>query len=331
MKNFLIGVDGGGSKTRMVLGDLEGRILADVLVGGSNHQQVGKECAERVLREGLAKLLAEADCTKEAVGFAFLGLSGADVSSDFALYHEICGRVFGDVPFQVSNDTWLVLRAGLQSPYGSVAICGTGANAATIGKQNRSAILRQLAYELGAYGGSMDIATEAFHRAFCSNELTGEKTLLETELPGLFGFTSLEQCIGFFYPKKTITVKEMGLVTKLVFELAGREDAVCRALLYSHGQRLAMGLIGTIRQVYAPGGQPKEKHPVVLGGTLFSFEDTPLMQGFQEKLFQEVPLAYFIQEKKPPVLGAYLKALDWMGIIQTENITKRLDAYLHHA
>ncbi len=327
MKNYLIGVDGGGSKTRMILGDSEGRILADVLVGASNHQQVGPAKSECALKEGLDQLLTQMGCLKEDLRFAFLGLSGADVESDFALYNEIGTRVFGNIPFEVSNDTWLVMRAGLNSPIGSIAICGTGANAATCDPNNRSAILRQLVYEIGAYGGSMDIAKKAFHLAFRSNELTGQKTRLESTLPSLFDRPSLENCIDFFYPEKTITGKELSQVTKLVFKLAKDGDSVCHELLFAHGKKLAQGLIGTMRQAFAPDGLPTDKHPVVLGGTLFSFEDTALMQGFKEELFAKVPMAYLVKEKKPPVMGAYLKALDRMGIRQTDEITQRLDDY----
>lgn len=322
---YIIGVDGGGTKTRMVLGDTDGKILADIERGGTNHQHVGEKRCKAELNAGFLKLLALTGLEQSVITAVYLGLSGADIKSDFDLYNRVCGQVFGNVQFEVGNDVWLVMRGGLETQVGSVVVCGTGSNAASTNKEGKSAVLRQLEYELGAYGGSTDIAREAFHFAFRSNEQTGRKTALETEIPLQLGLSTIEECIPLFYPTKTITVSQIGEVTKLVFDLADYGDQVCHDLLVAHGQTLADNLLGTLRQVDALD----DEMPIVLGGTLFSFEETPLMTRFKNTIKISAPNTHFVTGIKPPVMGAYLKALDMLGISQNSRITDKLNTHFH--
>lgn len=322
---YIIGVDGGGTKTRMVLGDTNGNILADIERAGTNHQHVGEKRCKAELNAGFLKLLALTGLEQSVIAAVYLGLSGADIKSDFDLYNHVSEQVFGNISFEVGNDVWLVMRAGLETPIGSVVICGTGSNAASINKDGKAAVLRQLEYELGAFGGSMDIAREAFHRAFRSNEQTGRKSALETEIPLQLNLSTIEECIPLFYPTKTITISQIGEVTKLVFDLADYGDQVCHDILVAHGQVLAENLLGTLRQVEALD----DEMPIVLGGTLLTFDETPLMSSFKNSIKISAPHAYFVKGTKPPVMGAYLKALDMLDIPQTSEITDKLNSYFH--
>ena len=314
MKRCVIGVDGGGTKTRMVLGRVDGTPLADVTESGSNHQHVGRTASGKALTEGFQALLAQAGVSPDELAGVFLALSGADIPADFALYDEICREAFRtlgcpEVPFTVANDVWAVMRAGLREDFGAVLICGTGANAAAKRRDGESFILRQLEYELGAYGGSSDISREAFHAAFRSNEKTGPRTRLEAEIPGRLGFDRIEECIPLFYPQRRISVNQFGEVTKLTFDLARQGDPVCIELLLSHGARLAWNLRGVLAQA----GLENEAVPAVLGGTLLSFEDTPLWEGLVKELAVLCPGVFFVRGQYPPVYGAYLRALETAG------------------
>ena len=57
---LIVGVDGGNSKTDIILADTSGRLLAWVRVGGSNPQGIGLLPAAALLRSGIDAALARA-------------------------------------------------------------------------------------------------------------------------------------------------------------------------------------------------------------------------------------------------------------------------------
>ena len=61
-------------------------------------------------------------------------------------------------------------------------------------------ILRALNYHLGGGGGGGDIAYDALHYAFRSNEKTYKHTALARELPILFGYENADDLLNNLYP-----------------------------------------------------------------------------------------------------------------------------------
>ena len=65
---LIVGVDGGNSKTDIILADTSGRLLAWVRVGGSNPQGIGLLPAAALLRSGIDAALARAKGVVSVVG-----------------------------------------------------------------------------------------------------------------------------------------------------------------------------------------------------------------------------------------------------------------------
>lgn len=116
----------GGTKTRCLIGDLNGNILGDYTLGASNHQTIGKAQAKAIISEVYIKALEKANITHEDIEYVYLGLSGADLPSDFELLNELCDEIFRGASFQIVNDAWISIRSGLKGKWGAVSICGTG-------------------------------------------------------------------------------------------------------------------------------------------------------------------------------------------------------------
>lgn len=155
---YIIGIDGGGTKTHCVIGDKNGNILAEGFGGPANHQVVGIETAgksiEYAIREACNQLedkITYDDILKKTDRI-ILGLAGADQPSDFEKLNRLCKSLFGNVPFTVYNDTWIGLRSGSEENYGVISICGTGAAHAGCDKTGNRLILRNIDYLTGNIG-----------------------------------------------------------------------------------------------------------------------------------------------------------------------------------
>jgi len=73
VKTYL-GIDGGGSKTRFLLIDEEGKVLGAHTDGPAYHLEVGLERLERMLARGIERTLHQGGIAPPEVTFAFLGL-----------------------------------------------------------------------------------------------------------------------------------------------------------------------------------------------------------------------------------------------------------------
>lgn len=317
----IIAFDGGGTKTHIALFDDQGHLLYQNTGLGCNHSSSDGHQFIEVIEKLFLDALKAKGLNQTDIDFIFLGLSGADIESDFIKLNQAGSKIFGDIPFKIVNDAWIIMRSGLKSPFGAVAISGTGTNSAAIGLNGKKAILRSLGFTLGIYGGGLDIAREALHFAFRSEELTYKKTLLETEIPPLLGCSNMNDVVDLFYPVTKISKQDFGKITALVFECAVKGDQVSQEILIKIGKYVGEQTAGVIKQVQIEHLEV----PVVIGGRVFDGISPLLIDSFRKNLQLTCPKAYIIKPKYKPVVGAYLSALDELKIIQDEQIEKNLN------
>ncbi len=318
---YIIAFDGGGTKSHYCIFDLTGKLVYNKIVGGSNHQSLGINHTKTVLSKLFEESLQDLDLFPDQIAFAYLGISGADLESDYVKLNDICEDVFHDIPFKVVNDAWLVLRSGLKTPYGAVAISGTGTNSAAINRQGQRAILRSLGFTLGIYGGGLDIAREGLHYAFRADELTGENTILQQKIPQLLGVGEMNDVVDLFYPTMKIDRIKFGEITKLVFECAESNDKISISILERIGNILGLQTGGVIRQL----NMQTEEVPVVIGGSVFQNESRILVSAFTNCIHKVCPKAEVIKPKYKPVVGAFLFGLDELQLNQSEFVEQNLE------
>lgn len=306
-RKIIAAIDGGGTKTRLVIGDDRGQLLADVTGPGSNHQICGAQGTLAVIGGLFADALQQAGLNNSQISYAVLGLAGADMPEDFEMLRKILQPVFASIDFDVVNDSWIIMRGGLPRSVGAVCICGTGTNAAAENEQGDKAILRSLDYMIGSYGGGGDIAAEALHYAFRADEKTGDPTRLTQELPLLFGVNSLNEIIPWIYPKLSEqAINKMRNISEIVFRLANEGDQVCQDILIDMGRVLGRMTAGVIERT----GQSDQCVSVVMGGRVLTGDSPLIRDALILELHRRVPRAEIIKSWLPPVAGAWLMALD---------------------
>jgi len=317
---YIFAYDGGGTKTRMNVIDLNGHIHFDQTTSGSNIVSSGEDIFVSIIQGLFDQAKRALNIADEDIAFIFLGLSGADLEDDYKRLENACLGIFGHIRFRVVNDAWIVLRSGLKKPYGACCIAGTGTNACAINQEGDHAILRALSYMTGTFGGGLDIARDALHYAFRAEEKTYKDTLLLKEIPKLLKVNDMSDVIPLLYPKRLIDKKTFGDITGVVEKCALKGDEVSIMILKHVAKHIAYQTAGVIKQL----GMENEQVPVVVGGRVFQIKTDIFIQTFEKHLREEVALFKLVIPKFSPVVGAYLMALDELNIQQTNDIESQL-------
>lgn len=320
---YFIGIDGGASKTRGLLANENGEILADHSEIGSNYQVIGTECARQILQNLIYKLIEIAKISLFDVSFVEFALAGADLEDDFKTLQNMVLSFLKETPFEIVNDAWGLQRSGLKQSWGGVSIYGTGSNAGVVNPQGERYILRALTYPLGGGGGGHEMSIEALHYMFRADEQTYLPTLLTQRLPKLLGYDSPSHMIPSLYPSETLSRTQLNLIPPLVFELADEGDPVCLEILERHGRTHGQMICGVIRQ----SSTQNTPIPIVLGGSVYKGSNPTFIHALKEEVLKVAPLATFIQSHYPPVAGALFLAFDTSGIVLNDDHYTCFDAY----
>ncbi|MCW3058428.1 MAG: hypothetical protein JWQ02_249, partial [Capsulimonas sp.] len=125
---YYIGVDGGGTNTRVLIADRAGYVLGSGQSGSANRNHYSPEEARRSLRSALLMAMEGLKIDPSQITM-FLGMSGVSTDQD---RWEISGivREIPEIGVQarvtVDNDTVAGLTGGLAGEPGMALIAGTG-------------------------------------------------------------------------------------------------------------------------------------------------------------------------------------------------------------
>jgi N-acetylglucosamine kinase-like BadF-type ATPase len=179
---FVLGFDGGGTKTDCVLMDESGAILARSQAGPSNPLRVGFGAAITAIRAAARQALAEA-ALPEGVASAALcaGLAGAGPPESAEKLHALLAAEFPESKVQVSTDVALALAAAGEGPV-IVLLAGTGSF--SVGRNTAGETARAGGYgsQIGDEGSAYDIGRRAVLTAMHENDRSGMDSLLGQRL-----------------------------------------------------------------------------------------------------------------------------------------------------
>ena len=174
MPTYVLGVDGGTTKTVALVADERGTVLSAARGGGSNWSGPDVEIPMSVVVATVREALAKAGIAGEAVSMAAFGLAGADWPEDHVARQRYLEGAGIAQRLVVKNDSFVGLRAGTHRPYGIGIVAGTGTNTAIIAPDGRE-------YAFGYYasqGGAGEIAEDALWAVLRAEDGRGKPTRL---------------------------------------------------------------------------------------------------------------------------------------------------------
>jgi N-acetylglucosamine kinase-like BadF-type ATPase len=132
MSDFVLGLDGGASKTCGAIVDRTGRTIAHARFGGSAIMGRPSVQVLECVRGLVAELVRQAGIPGEALGFAGLGMNGIDLASDLPVQLEELSRAIGLPKSRVKlvNDGIVALWGATSADSAGLIQFGSGFTAA---------------------------------------------------------------------------------------------------------------------------------------------------------------------------------------------------------
>ncbi|WP_438480787.1 N-acetylglucosamine kinase [Oleiharenicola lentus] len=153
--SFKIGVDGGGTKTELILVDASGAIVARQLAAGCNPSQLGPEKAREILETALREITTKAE---GGVTHTLLCMAG-NRSFWKETADALSGSDFGAV--SAVDDSRPVLELATDGAPGLVLHAGTGSFIAARAPDNSVHYAGGLGWKLGDPGSGFDLGRRA--------------------------------------------------------------------------------------------------------------------------------------------------------------------------
>jgi glucosamine kinase len=318
---FLLGVDGGATKTLAAVLDLERGALHLGHAGPSNEDAVGAEAAVGALLRAAEEALARAGLAPDgraeraagghtgdrggaarrageraALGAAVLAVAGTDTDSIVAHVRDA-----GRGEWIVVNDVVSAWATATGAGPGVGVIAGTGSNVFGVGPSERAWRAGGWGQVLGDEGSGYWFGLQAIKAALRERDASGPETALGEAVLRFFDAPSAEALAARVY-SKPLSKSEIAAFAPHAAECAARGDRVARELHERGAAELASQVAAVIGQTGLEG-----TFPVGLIGGAFRAGEV-FVEPLARRILELAPGALVSVVRTPPVAGSLLLA-----------------------
>ena len=315
MKDYVIGLDAGGTKTHCALYNHRTDEAVCLTFGPGNHEGMpgGFDELKEKLQVMLASVLGEKGISMVDVEVGVFGMSGVDTREQHRRISGILTEL-GVPRFELCNDAYLGVKAGSDSGVGICAINGTGYSTAGIDGTGKRIQVGGFGNISGDFGGNFEFVHRAVGSVYNQFFRGGPSTVMTSEFMRMLKITdyhdimeSIAGRIGEDYAGFYLAA------SRILFLAAGAGDAEACKILDESGRNYANAIAGIVRELSFPTETPVE---VTLAGSLFAKAESPRVQQTMEGTLAELLPAYtfFCRPLRTPcVSGAVIWALEEAG------------------
>jgi glucosamine kinase len=247
---YLLGIDGGATKTLAAVLDLERGELRLGRGGPSNQDSVGVKAAGEGLFEAADEALAGVGISDDQLDAAVLAVAGTDTDAVAGHVSERRSR-----EWIVVNDVVGAWATATGAQPGVGAISGTGSNVFGVGPDGRPWRAGGWGHLLGDEGSGYWLGVQSIKAALRDRESSGPETALSEAAVDFFGAGSVEALATTVYAKP-LTKSEIAAFAIETARIAERGDAVARELYERGAAELAAQIAAVIGQTALEGAFP---------------------------------------------------------------------------
>lgn len=298
---MFLGIDGGGTKTKVAVTDEKGNLLYEGKGGPSNHLVVGVEGMVNSVKEALLSFeYREFDAVVAGIGGA-----GFERELNIYLAKEL-GKVVKSKKIEVRNDCYIATIGAIgRRKKGMIVLSGTGSMIIGIDENRKHYKAGGWGHLLGDEGSGFRISYDAIRSVMSYWEGMGPATALEGSLREHFGLSTITDVVNFFYIKKAGR-KKVASFAPHVINTAEKGDFVARIIIEENVEKLLKG-VGPVKRGI------KDDYISYAGGVFTS--------SYYKKIVKEKLRILGFELREPvltPIGGALLMSFEMIGILSDE-------------
>jgi N-acetylglucosamine kinase-like BadF-type ATPase len=307
-QQFVIGLDGGGTKTAAVLADIHGNVLAEETGGPSNFQIIGIEKAAETILGLIERCCKQHGCSSDDVAGVTVGLTGAGRPGDQRrMWEGLIGaaerRNVSLNMVVVESDARIALEGAFKGKVGIILIAGTGSIA--FGKDMEGNVHRAGGWgrTLGDEGSGYKIGRDGLNAVTRHLDERLKETLLTKLVARDFGLSSQEKIITAVYRENF----DVASIAPLVIEAAEQKDPEAARILNRATFELSEHVRALLLKIERVS-RARHKIPLAFIGSVITSESV-LTKILRHKITFSLPQISIVQPAASPAYGAVLLAI----------------------
>lgn len=249
--DYIVGIDGGGTKTEAVVIDTSGNRLFGCTGESTNSKAIGFEQASRHLEAVLDKVLQHEACASERCLAVCIGMAGTDTAEEKqaveAVLRAYQTRVGAAFEVFVRNDAEIVLMASLRREYGIAVVSGTGSIVFGCTPEGRRYRVGGWGHLLGDEGSGYQIGLHALQAVMRSHDGICPATALTDMIRRTYGLDSITELKTYIYGPD-IRKKDVAAFAELCINASKQGDAVAVRIIEGAAAELAVAAAALVRK-----------------------------------------------------------------------------------
>jgi N-acetylglucosamine kinase-like BadF-type ATPase len=310
---YYLGIDGGGTKTRCVLGD-EMTVLATAMSGGSNIVRLGEMQTREALHSAIRQVCATANISPAQIRAVCIGAAGADRPEIVAKIRAILAELIAEAArpkIEVVGDMAIALEAACGAGPGVIAIAGTGSIAYGRDATGHTARAGGWGFAVSDEGSGHWIGRRAVSAILSAHD-QGLETTLSAMVLQAWKLNTLDELVQ---QANSTPPPDFPRLFPIVLRAADEDDSVARSLLTDAGAKLgSLAAIVVHRLAHnTPAAMltgstlPVATLPVAMTGSVFR-QSPDVRRVFYNTLQTSLPGIDVRQDIVDPIEGALARA-----------------------
>ncbi len=308
--DYILGVDGGGTKTTVQIADTGGKVISQAVSGSSSYKSVGINRAIGNLNTAVFDAVKKLKVPRDIYFISScFGFAGHDAGEGPRIYREIVfnkklRKYLNPRRTIICNDTRIGLKIGSESKNKIIIIAGAGSNCFGINEDGKQAGASGWDFILADEGSGYSVGLKALKAIMKAYDGRGEKTLLSKTILQELNLNEIPDLIkwayGELFPKDKISA-----LAETVGNTAKMGDKVSIDILAEEAEEAVISVITVADKL---GFKDKDFDLVLVGG-LFKCKEY-FRDIFINRLRENFPKIKFMPLIENPVEGAIKMAIE---------------------
>jgi glucosamine kinase len=315
---FVLGVDGGSTKTICAISNEIFEVLGVGEAGPSNYHNVGIREAQKNVALAIKHALSVGGLERKRTDIGCFGIGGLWGAKEHEVISEFIKSLGVSKEYLIVNDTLAAYHAVTLGNPGIVVIAGTGSMAYGEDSDNNGVLLGGWGWLIGDEGGAFYIARKALMRITKAIDKRASKTKLMELAKKHFQISTFDDLVTAVYHNLP-NPQAIASFAIMVSEAAQKGDEAAKEILEDSGKELALMAETVARNLGIADQQ------IIIGGVGSVWDSNIVWRVFKREVKKKLPRATFEKPVKFPVVGALAMGLSKKGIKVSKKDVEKLE------